>query len=170
MSYLPLVLPFLYAATGAIVGAMLARFSMESRDRARAAVQLFEFYNSSDMFAARRDAWIYLKNIYPQNPVAFSKLFSHHADGLHEGKYSSLSRVVYFWYVVHLLERQRKISRKLARAMFRYQYQHWHHALTPLTKATHLDSDDKPEWLPCMDKNTMAWLLKETPGKPWLTR
>ena len=151
-------LPLLAAVVGALIGASVTRYLNRRKERFQATLDLFNHYHSDEMQKSRRDAWKYLKGAYAQDPRSFSELFSDRAEGAHVGQYYAVSNILYFWYMVWMLNEENEIIQPLAKKMFSYQYNQWRGPFEPLYRLTLDNETDKPEWLPAMNDKEMKWL------------
>ena len=151
-------LPLLAAATGALIGALLTRALNRRKEQRQTTLDLFNHYHSAEMQKSRRGAWVYLKGVYAADPRPFSQLFSDRAEGEHRGQYQDLSNVLYFWYMVWMLNDEKALNETLAVKMFAYQYDHWRDGFERLHDVTK-EAGETPEWLPVMDEKKMKWLI-----------
>ena len=150
-------LPLLAAATGALIGSLLTRALNHRKEQMQTTLDLFNHYHSAEMQKSRKGAWVYLKGAYAEDPRPFSQLFSDRAEGKHKGQYYDVANVLYFWYMVWMLNDENALNKSLAVKMFAYQYDHWREGLERLHGVT-VKAGEAPEWLPAMDGRKMKWL------------
>jgi len=151
-------LPLLAATLGALIGALLTRALNRRKEKLQTTLDLFNQYHSGEMQRARRQAWVYLKSAYADDPRPFSELFSDKARDGHKGQYHDLASVLYFWYMIWMLNDEGALNRSLAVKMFAYQYDHWREGFARLHEVT-ARAGETPEWLPAMDEKKMKWLI-----------
>ena len=143
----------------AAIGAAISYFITTGRERSQATMTQFSEYHQPDHHAARARAARFLDDA--EGDVTFNTLWLNPET---MGVYEDLWRVTYFWFGVLMLDRQKRLDRRLAAELFSYQYEYWQPRLQRLADATlaeHEGTDDLlPEWVPIMRTDFLPSLSK----------
>ncbi len=152
------------ALAGASVGAVLTYLLRRDGEKFAATMELLKTYHSDDLLKARIEAWDYLCGNYRREPKPYNWYFA--GEGLkYNDEYKSLTRLIYFWYLVSIMRKQGELKENLTRDVLKYQFAHWKKALKPLfDKTREKPHAEHPEWLVMVGEEqagTMDWLSKD---------
>lgn len=152
------------AVLGALAGALIQRVLSRRQQRYRATLDLFRQYNAHDMLDARAVAWGFLRLKYPELNVPISAFYAD-SNFPHLAEYNDdITKIVYFWYLLHIMHRENELLTGLAREMFGLQFKEWETVLEPLARNTKERDPYSPEWVDMLLKNKLAWLKKGKAG------
>lgn len=138
----------------------VSTFVAARRDaRERTAFSLHEFYNKSEMIAARQRAWDFVSARSRERPVRFSSWWADPDPKCQEGL-NDLEQILAFWHRVYAADLEGKLDRPATRRLLGYYFAHWRAKLSILAQDTRdHDADFEAALETFLDKR-MNWLAK----------
>jgi len=139
------------------IGGALSYLVTSNRDRTSTSLRLFRSYNEQSHHQARHRA---AKLLTETRPVpTFNELWM---DPASIRDYEDLWQIVYFWFELEWLARNRLLHRRLVRGLFAYPYSYWRPMLTDLARRHHDEATRTggscPDWCDMWLQDSLSWI------------